>query len=89
MIKTMRPKQWVKNLFVLAPIVFAKDLFQEQVLLRALLAFGILSVLAGAIYTINDLVDVEDDRQPPDQEATDPSRRGDRSRGRGEGIGRG
>lgn len=61
----MRPKQWVKNLFVLAPVVFAKNLFQEQVLLRALLAFGIFSVLAGAIYTINDLVDVEEDRSHP------------------------
>jgi len=64
-LKTMRPKQWVKNLFVLAPVVFAKNLFQEQVLLRALMAFGVFSVLAGAIYTINDLVDVEDDRSHP------------------------
>ena len=61
----MRPKQWVKNLFVLAPVVFAKNLFQEQVLLRALLAFVGFSMLAGAIYTINDLVDVEDDRNHP------------------------
>jgi len=64
-LRTTRPKQWVKNLFVLAPVVFAKNLFQEQVLLRALLAFGVFSVLAGAIYTINDLVDVEEDRSHP------------------------
>lgn len=61
----MRPKQWVKNLFVLAPVVFAQDLFQEQVLLRALMAFVGFSMLAGAIYTINDLVDAEDDRNHP------------------------
>lgn len=65
MIKTARPKQWVKNLFVLAPVVFAKDLFHGDVLLRALGAFTAFSLLAGAIYTINDLVDVEDDRQHP------------------------
>ena len=61
----MRPKQWVKNLFVLAPVVFAKNLFQEQVLLRAMVAFAGFSMLAGAIYTINDLVDVDDDRNHP------------------------
>lgn len=64
-LKTMRPKQWVKNLFVLAPVVFAKNLFQEQVLLRALLAFAAFSMLAGAIYTINDIVDADDDRNHP------------------------
>ncbi len=61
----MRPRQWVKNLFVLAPVVFAKDLFHEKVLLRAVMAFAAFSMLAGAVYTINDLVDVEDDRQHP------------------------
>jgi 4-hydroxybenzoate polyprenyltransferase len=63
--KTMRPKQWVKNLFVLAPVVFKKNLLQEQALLRALAAFAVFSMLAGAIYTINDLVDVEEDRTHP------------------------
>jgi decaprenyl-phosphate phosphoribosyltransferase len=61
----MRPKQWVKNLFVLAPVVFAKNLFHEPVLLRALAASAAFSMLSGAIYTINDLVDVEDDRRHP------------------------
>lgn len=64
-IKTLRPRQWVKNLFVLAPLVFAHDLFDGKVLWRALLAFAAFSMLAGAVYTINDLVDVEDDRQHP------------------------
>jgi 4-hydroxybenzoate polyprenyltransferase len=64
-LKTMRPKQWVKNLFVLAPVVFAKNLFHEQVLLRAVAAFAAFSLLAGAVYMINDLVDVEDDRRHP------------------------
>ncbi|MFO0651798.1 MAG: decaprenyl-phosphate phosphoribosyltransferase [Polyangiales bacterium] len=64
-LKTARPKQWVKNLFVLAPVVFAKDLFEGQVALRALLAFACFSMLAGAIYTINDIVDADDDRNHP------------------------
>ena len=65
LIKSLRPKQWVKNLFVLAPVVFAKNLFHEPVLLRALAAVAAFSMLSGAIYTINDLVDVEEDRRHP------------------------
>ena len=61
----MRPKQWVKNLFVLAPRVFTKDLFHESVVLRALAAVVGFSILSGAVYTINDIVDVEDDRRHP------------------------
>ena len=65
LIRSMRPKQWVKNLFVLAPVVFAKNLFHEPVLLRALAAVAAFSMLSGAVYTINDLVDVEEDRRHP------------------------
>jgi 4-hydroxybenzoate polyprenyltransferase len=64
-VKTLRPKQWVKNLFVLAPLVFAKNLFQPSVLLSAVAAFFVFSLLAGAIYTINDLVDADADRRHP------------------------
>lgn len=65
LIKTLRPKQWVKNIFVLAPLIFAKDLFKPEVFMRAVAAFFVFSLLAGAIYTINDLVDVEADRKHP------------------------
>ena len=75
LIKTMRPHQWVKNLFVLAPMFFAKDVVTLtpggdpalNLLLtgRALAATGIFCLLAGAVYTINDLVDVEADRVHP------------------------
>lgn len=64
---TVRPHQWVKNVFVLAPVVFAKEIFDFDPLLwvRALGAFGVFCVFAGAVYTINDLADVEADRQHP------------------------
>jgi 4-hydroxybenzoate polyprenyltransferase len=62
----MRPHQWVKNVFVLAPVVFAKDLFKNtQELVNAGLAFVVFCLLAGAVYTINDLADIEADRQHP------------------------
>jgi 4-hydroxybenzoate polyprenyltransferase len=74
LIKTLRPHQWVKNVFVLAPIVFHKDVFLHTavgpalnltVTGRAVAATGIFCLLAGAVYTINDLVDVEADRVHP------------------------
>jgi 4-hydroxybenzoate polyprenyltransferase len=75
LIKTIRPHQWVKNLFVMAPIVFHKDLFGKtaegdptlnlKVSGKAFLATAVFCLLAGAVYTINDLVDVEADRVHP------------------------
>jgi len=64
-IKTIRPHQWVKNVFVLAPVFFAKDLFEERLILRAIGAFGTFCLLAGAVYTINDIADAEADRVHP------------------------
>lgn len=64
-IRTVRPQQWVKNLFVLAPVVFAKNLTHPSIIIRGLGAFGVFCLLAGAVYTMNDIVDVEADRAHP------------------------
>jgi decaprenyl-phosphate phosphoribosyltransferase len=64
-VRTMRPHQWLKNSFVLAPVVFAKDMFYRPLLLTALAAFSVFCLLAGAVYTMNDIVDVEGDRVHP------------------------
>jgi decaprenyl-phosphate phosphoribosyltransferase len=64
-VKTVRPHQWVKNVFVLAPVVFAKEIFDPGLLKRAAGAFFVFCLLAGAVYTINDLADIEADRQHP------------------------
>jgi 4-hydroxybenzoate polyprenyltransferase len=61
----MRPHQWVKNVFVLAPAVFAKEIFDLQLLVRAAGAFAVFCLLAGAVYAMNDLADIESDRQHP------------------------
>jgi 4-hydroxybenzoate polyprenyltransferase len=74
LIKTIRPHQWVKNVFVLAPMVFHKDVFVStpvgmalnlHVAGEAFAATAVFCLLAGAVYTINDLVDVEADRIHP------------------------
>jgi 4-hydroxybenzoate polyprenyltransferase len=65
MIRSMRPHQWVKNTFVLAPVVFAKELTSPSLIVAALGAFAVFCLLAGAVYTLNDLVDAPADRVHP------------------------
>jgi decaprenyl-phosphate phosphoribosyltransferase len=65
LLRTLRPHQWVKNVFVLAPVVFAKEIFDERLLLRSAAAFAVFCLLASAVYAINDLADAEADRQHP------------------------
>jgi decaprenyl-phosphate phosphoribosyltransferase len=64
-VRTVRPHQWFKNLFVLAPVVFAKHLAHPDIIRGAIGAFGIFCLLAGAVYTLNDLLDVDADRIHP------------------------
>jgi len=65
MVKTIRPHQWVKNVFVLAPLVFAKEVFAPLLLPRAISAFMIFCLLAGAVYALNDILDRDADRVHP------------------------
>lgn len=65
LLRTMRPHQWVKNLFVLAPLVFAKELFDFPTTLRAVGAFACFCLASSTVYIINDLSDVEADRAHP------------------------
>lgn len=64
-LRTLRPKQWVKNLFVLAALVFSKHLLDPAYALRAAVAFATFCALSGAVYTFNDLRDVDSDRKHP------------------------
>jgi 4-hydroxybenzoate polyprenyltransferase len=64
-IRTVRPHQWVKNVFVLAPVVFAKEIFDALLLERAATAFAVFCLLAGAVYAMNDLADIDADRRHP------------------------
>jgi 4-hydroxybenzoate polyprenyltransferase len=65
LVRTMRPHQWVKNVFVLAPAVFAKEIFSTFLLTRAAAAFAVFCLLAGAVYALNDVLDREADRVHP------------------------
>lgn len=66
LLRTMRPKQWTKNLlFVFPAIVFDGKLFEPQPFLRVFGAFALFCLMASTVYIINDLVDLENDRQHP------------------------
>jgi 4-hydroxybenzoate polyprenyltransferase len=65
LIKTMRPAQWTKNGFIFVPLVFDEKLFQIEPLSRTIIGFVMLCLISGTVYLINDLVDVEKDRQHP------------------------
>jgi len=65
LLKSMRPKQWLKNVFVFSALIFDVKLFQPHFLLAMLGGFVLLCLVSGAVYLINDLVDAEKDRQHP------------------------
>ena len=61
----LRPWQWAKNLFVLAPLVFAHRLTDTVALGRGVLAFAAFCAAASAVYLLNDVVDRDEDRRHP------------------------
>ncbi len=58
----MRPKQWTKNVFVWAALVFDAKLFKREAFLDTLLTFVLFCLVSSVVYIINDLVDIEKDR---------------------------
>ncbi len=65
LLKTMRPKQWVKNGFIFAALVFDVKFFDLTYLWHSILGFLLFSLVSGVVYTMNDLVDIEKDRAHP------------------------
>ena len=65
LLKTMRPRQWTKNAFVMAAVVFDRQLTNPLALFRSVLGLAAFCLLSGAVYIINDILDVEADRIHP------------------------
>jgi 4-hydroxybenzoate polyprenyltransferase len=61
----LRPKQWTKNLALFVGIVFAEQLFSLSLFERTVLAFVAFCLISSSIYLLNDLLDLENDRQHP------------------------
>ncbi|MFZ5989688.1 MAG: decaprenyl-phosphate phosphoribosyltransferase [Bacillota bacterium] len=64
-IKLVRPKQWIKNLFVFAALIFARHVFELQYLQKVSLTFLYFCLISACVYTLNDLVDAKKDRLHP------------------------
>lgn len=65
MIRLLRPRQWVKNGFVLAPLVFSGKFLEMHAVGQAMLAVLWFCIAASAVYVLNDIQDRERDRQHP------------------------
>jgi 4-hydroxybenzoate polyprenyltransferase len=61
LLTALRPRQWVKNLLVLAPVLFSRHLFSSAGLSKGLAAFALFCVVSSSCYLVNDLKDVERD----------------------------
>lgn len=64
-LKQLRPKSWLKNIFVFAPLVFSLGLTDTFKLAETVLAFLAFCLISSAVYILNDIRDVEADRRHP------------------------
>lgn len=65
LIRTMRPRQWTKNLILYAGLIFSRNLFDLELGLRATAGFAVFCLLSGVVYVFNDIADAELDRRHP------------------------
>ena len=72
LLKLARPKQWIKNAFVLAPLVFAREFTDPCSVANALTAFALFCVASSAGYILNDIHDIERDRSHPSKRYSRP-----------------
>jgi len=63
--KTMRPRQWSKNLILFAALTFSQNLFHPDMFISVTIAFIIFCLLSGSVYILNDLIDLNQDRKHP------------------------
>ncbi len=65
MIKSARPKQWIKNFFIFAPLIFSQNLFEISLLIKSITAFAAFCLLSSSLYILNDISDLEEDKHHP------------------------
>jgi|TARA_Y100000310_G_scaffold321340_1_gene378831 4-hydroxybenzoate polyprenyltransferase len=65
----IRPRQYIKNLFIFLPLFFVGQITNPELLLNAFIAFVAFSISASAIYILNDFCDIEEDQQHPEKKS--------------------
>jgi 4-hydroxybenzoate polyprenyltransferase len=63
----MRPYQWIKTFLFLFPCCLGTDFFEVSAFLNTIWVFILSPFIASAIYLINDIIDLENDREHPDK----------------------
>lgn len=64
-LRLLRPRQWIKNLAVFAALIFTGELFNTTALTNVTYGFFIFCAISSGIYIINDIFDIDKDRQHP------------------------
>ena len=67
LLKTMRPRQWIKNGFIFFALIFDRQLFLAEPFLRTVVGFFLFCLVSSAVYLFNDIADVEADRNHPEK----------------------
>lgn len=67
LVKAMRPRQWLKNGFIFFALIFDQQLFLLEPFLRTLGGFFLFCLISSAVYLLNDIADIEADRQHPEK----------------------
>ena len=65
LLRAMRPRQWAKNVFIFAALVFDEQLARPEPLARTMVGFVMLCLISSSVYLINDIADIEADRRHP------------------------
>ena len=65
LLESMRPRQWTKNFFVFAAIIFGHRVLDPAAIRNTLAAFCLFCLLSGSVYILNDVADAEKDREHP------------------------
>lgn len=61
--RALRPRQWIKNIFIFIPIIFSKNLLNTTLLVKVGLVFFVFCLLSSVVYLVNDIADVKQDRE--------------------------
>jgi 4-hydroxybenzoate polyprenyltransferase len=72
LLRLIRPKQWIKNAFVLAPLVFAREYSDPHSIKLSAFALAMFCVASSACYIVNDIHDIENDRNHPKKRLSRP-----------------
>ena len=63
--RSARPKQWIKNFFIFAPLIFSQNLFNVPLMIKSAIAFAAFCLLSSSLYILNDIRDLDEDKHHP------------------------